>query len=201
LANRSVAKETRTRLNTLSQDLEEANRLFHTGQNGGREGTIHAVEAVTRYLMTTPQLVGKLSVLPVLQSALMSLDDGHTEPLLKATTKTGRARAGAIRECVVGNAVFTVQRLERTGMLTSQALAAVAAELNQVGIVTSRGRYTRVTARTVRGWRERVAQDVSGVAATTVGLLESIVRETRTDAEARRAYLTMLRGAVTAHEA
>jgi hypothetical protein len=56
----------------------EANRLFQAGMNDGREGAIHSVESVLKFLRQIPQIgdQGLTAPLARLFDALMNLDDG-----------------------------------------------------------------------------------------------------------------------------
>ena len=155
--------------------LIEANRLFQVGENDGREGEIRAVKSVIKFLMQIPQIgdQGLIAPLAPLFDALMNLDDGHTQPILKAVRKSGRAcwRDSRIH---IGAVAFTAARMLGAGMSRDQALEAIAKALNRSGVVASRGRYRDLTARTVRGWCERVAEDVGchGEAARTCRRLD-----------------------------
>ena len=84
-------------LDDLRDGLIEANRLFQVGENDGREGAIQR-KSVIKFLMQIPQIgdQGLIAPLAPLFDALINLDDGHTQPILKAVRKSGRARAGAI---------------------------------------------------------------------------------------------------------
>jgi hypothetical protein len=145
-----------------------------------------------------PTSAAKALVAPLaaLFDALMNLDDLRTQPMLHAAHKSGRARAGAIRESHKGAAAFTVSRLRVAGMSRDEALGAVAKALRRVGFVPSRGRNPRFTARTIRGWCEKVAEDVGcrGEAAQTCRLLDERVRmpEGLTGQQAHDYYLTKL---------
>ena len=183
-------------LDSLRAGLVEANRLFQAGDNGGREGAIHGVELVLKFLMQIPEIgdQGLTAPLGVLQDALMNLDDGRTQPMLQAVRKTGRARVGAIRDSHVGAVAFTVSRLQGAGMSREEAFKAVAKALNRAGVAPSRGRNSAFTPRTIRGWCERVAEDVGchGEAARTCRLLDEKFPEGLAGQQAYDAYLTML---------
>jgi hypothetical protein len=131
----------------LFQELGRAKELF---QNSGREGAIHSVETVTKFLSLFDPVIS-LSLhapLAVLFDALMSLDDGKVLPLLKAAKKTGRSRATASRVSLMGTAAFTIKRRTETGMPASAAYTAVARALEVAGVKPARGRAGRITART-----------------------------------------------------
>ena len=99
--------------------------------------------------------------LMALESALLALDEGVTEPLLKPVRqgKAGRPRAAQLRQEFLGTVVFTVQQLRAVGYSLPEAHKVVADDLNHVGAKPDRG-SNRFTSRTVRDWCERVAEDV-----------------------------------------
>jgi hypothetical protein len=183
-------------LDSLRDGLVEANRLYQAGKNGGREGAIHGVESVLKFLVQIPQIgdQGLTAPLAALHDALMNLDDGRTQPMLQAARKSGRARVGAIRDSHMGAVAFTVSRLQGAGMSPEEALATVAKALNRAGVAPSRGRNPVFTLRTIRGWCERVAEDVGchGEAAQACRLLEERIPEGLAGQQAYDAYLTML---------
>jgi hypothetical protein len=145
----------------LFHELGKASELHQTDGNAGREGTIHSVETLLKFLsLFAPVISSRLHApLAVLFDALMSLDDGKVLPLLKPTNKNGRTRASALRGSLIGAAAFTVRRLTETGMLAPTAHEAVAHKLKGIGVTPARGRG-RLTARTVRGWCQEVRTDI-----------------------------------------
>jgi hypothetical protein len=183
-------------LDALRDGLVKADRLFQAGEKGGREGAIHGVKSVLKFLTQIPQIgdQGLTAPLLTLVDALMNLDDGRTQPMLLAARKSGRARAGAIRECHKGAVAFTVARLQGAGMLRDEALAAVAKTLERAGFAPSRGRHPVFTPRTIRGWCEKVAEDVGchGEAAETCRQLDGAIPEGLAGQQACDAYLAML---------
>jgi hypothetical protein len=162
--------------NALYKGLIEAKQLFDSGRNEGREGAIHAVESVLKFLEgLTPIRSYRLHApLVELFNALMNLDDGEVRPILKKARRTGRGRASAVRESIKGAVAFTVHALHATGLQTPAAHKLVASAVQKQGVMPERGRKQEVTARTIRGWCEDVAADVSrrGEAAQTFDLLQ-----------------------------
>ena len=158
-------------LDYLFHELSTATEFHRTDINAGREGVIHSVETVTKFLSLFAPVISSSLHRPfgVLHDALMSLDDGKVLPLLKPMKKSGRARASAMRESLIGATVFTVNRLMDTGMHAPVARKTVASTLKALNIKPARGRIAAITARTVREWCERVAADVKrhGEAAQT----------------------------------
>src|SRR5947209_1764021 len=89
-----------------------------------------------------------------LHGALLALNENNVEPILKPKKRTGRAPSSPRRYGLIGIAVGAAQRLEWTGLSAAEANKAVATKLNAVGVEPKRGK-SRVTADTVRRWRER----------------------------------------------
>ena len=168
----AAMKET---FNALYKGLDEARQLFENGRNNGRDGVIHAVECVLKLLEKSDPIRshGLHAPLVALFDALMNLDDGVVRPILKKAQRPGRGRASAMRESIKGTAAFTVHALRETGLQMRAAQASVARCLQKEGVTAERGRARRIAARTVRGWCEDVAADVSrrGAAAQTYDVL------------------------------
>jgi hypothetical protein len=149
--------------NALYAGLVEAKRLFEEGSNGGREGAIHAIESVLKFLecSTAVQSYGLHAPLVALFDAMMNLDNGVVRPILQRVPHSGRSRASAVRESIKGAIAFTVDRLCTTGLPVTSARKLVARTLKEVVLTAERGRHPTVTERTIRGWCEDVAADVS----------------------------------------
>ena len=165
--------------NELYAGLVEAKRVFETGDNGRREGAIHAIESVLKFLerSTVVRLHGLHAPLVALFDALMNLDDGVIQPILQRVPHSGRSRASAIRESIKGAVAFTVDRLCSTGLPVARARKLVSRTLKEVGLAPERGKNPALTERTIRGWCEDVAADVSrkGEAAQTFARLQADV--------------------------
>jgi hypothetical protein len=155
----------------LFDELGKAKELHRSDANAGREGVIHSVETMLKFLsLFGPVISSSLHApLAVLFDALMNLDDGRASPLLKPAKKTGRSRASAMRASLIGGVVFTVKRLTETGMSVPAANKTVAHTLRAEGVKPARGRAGTITARTIRAWCEEVSADVGrhGEAAQT----------------------------------
>jgi hypothetical protein len=182
-------------LPALVEGLREAERLFLAGEHGGREGAIHALETVVKFLLRVPDVAEKSLQAPLaaLLSALMNLDNGARPAMLKPKSSPGRARASALADGAIGSAVFTVNRLRRTGLSAPEAHREVAAIVRETGVTASRGRDRAVTERTVRGWCEAADADIGrhGEVAQTRDGLEACIPalEEHTSPEvARRLY-------------
>jgi hypothetical protein len=158
-------------LDYLVGGLREAKDLFEGGDRGGREGAIHALETVIKFLGCFRPVLddGLHAPLVTLLDGLLSLDDGAVAPLLKRSPQPGRPRAGGLRESIIGSAVFAVDRLHAAGMRPRQAEEFVAEVLTAGGLTAARGRFPEITADTVHVWRDKVAIDneANGEAART----------------------------------
>ena len=93
-----------------------------------------------------------------LQDALLMLDQGQVEPMLKPVRLDGRARSSSGRAGLRGHAAATVQLLRQAGLARDDAYRAVATKLSHLGVRPERGSET-VTATTVRNWCNEVSSD------------------------------------------
>jgi hypothetical protein len=155
----------------LFNDLRDAKGLFEAGDRGGREGAIHALESVVKFLGRFRPVLDEALHAPLaaLLDALLSLEDGAAAPLLKPITHAGRSRAGALRESFIGAVAFAVDRLCAAGLRPREAQEFIAQVLTDQGIKAGRGRFPEITADTVRSWHDRISADVeaTGEAAQT----------------------------------
>jgi hypothetical protein len=168
-------------LNFLFHSLKNAKRLFENpaAQNGGREGAVHALEHVLKFfeILKRTELYplildeGLHAPLVRLYADLISLDDGNVSAMLRTKRKRGRALASGSYSALKGMVVFTVQRLESTGMDLDNARNTVAKALAKQSIRPTRG-TGRVDARTLRKW-----QDDIGTNATATETLQEMEAE------------------------
>jgi hypothetical protein len=116
-----------------------------------------ALGAVWRFLMRFEGVLAEGLHVPLmsLHSALLALNENNTEPMLKPTKHTGRARSSPRRYALIGIAVGAAQRLEWTGVLPAEANKAIAVKLAALGIKPTRG-SSGVTTDTLRRWRDRI---------------------------------------------
>jgi len=184
--------------------LRDAKKLFEAGDSAGREGAVHALETVLKFLSRFQPILdeGLNAPLAGLSNALLSLDDGTVLALLKPVQPRGRSRASAFRDSLKGAAAFTVDRLCATGRTAPDAHADVAQVLRDAGVTAARGRFPAITSRTVRGWCQEVAADIGrrGDAAQTFDLMEKecLVADGTAPADIRRYYLGKLAGVIRA---
>jgi len=94
-----------------------------------------------------------------LESALIALDQGVVDPLLKHTPSLGRGSNSMDREIAIASAVKAVRHLRWAGMSPGQAHGAVALTFQKAGFKAARG-SREVNARTVRHWCAAIAEDV-----------------------------------------
>ena len=86
----------------LFHELDRAKELHRSEANAGREGVIHSVETVLKFLQLFAPVISSALHTPliVLFNALMSLDDGGVLPVLKPANKTGRRASERISEII-----------------------------------------------------------------------------------------------------
>jgi hypothetical protein len=167
----------------LMAGLQEASRLFAEGKDGGRHGAIAALNAVIQFLLGFEGATQFRQPLIALVDALVSLDDGRVLPILKPHPRSGRPPASAIEEDIKAVAAMTVHRLGETGLELNEAYERVAKVCREAGLKPARkgakdsqGQKAEITARTVRLWCEKIAEDVgrrSQAAQTFDRLLQS----------------------------
>jgi hypothetical protein len=166
-------------LNFLFSGLHDAKLLFETSSDGGREGTIQAVETIIKFLSVFDIVKSESLHAPLarLFTDLMALNDGIASTLLTPKARPGRARASGAYDALKGIAVFTVRRLEATGMRPVGARKAVAGTLCKLKVRPARkgsehgGR--QITERTIRNWQEQISADVGCHTTATQTLKEA----------------------------
>jgi hypothetical protein len=88
----------------LAAELAIACKAFHDGRNssdGGRDGVLRALHALTRYVLATrPDVKRQLEPLVLLETNLRNLDVGRVNQMLKPTRQNGRPPASLQRECL-----------------------------------------------------------------------------------------------------
>jgi hypothetical protein len=150
----------------LFSELRDAKRLFDAGNDAGREGVIHAVEVVIKFLSLFELVKNESLHAPLarLFTDLMALNDGVASTMLAPKARSGRARASGAYDALKGIAVFTVRRLQATGMQPVDARKAVASALDKLNVRPARkgsaGGTGQITERTLRTWEEQIATDV-----------------------------------------
>jgi hypothetical protein len=159
--------ELRLRIKVLFAGLEQANRVYVEEKDAGRRGVTAAQIAVVDFLRSFAGTIDLCQPFSGVLSALVSLEEGQVLELLKPQQRSGRAPASPARESDMGVAVATVHQLCETGMEPAEAYEMAAKVCREAGLKPSRkgakgsqGQEPIVTTRTVRGWCEKIAEDV-----------------------------------------
>jgi hypothetical protein len=143
--------------------LRQARERFEKEGNDDRHAAFSALGACWSFITLFRTPVEETLHVPILrlQDALAGLDEGRTEPIVKAVRRPrgGRAPSSHAHAGMKGYAAATVQLLLQTGFALGDAHRAVATELSQLGVRPERGSGT-VTATTVRNWCNEVSSDV-----------------------------------------
>ena len=165
--HRVEIKSTEEALVFLFEGLREAYRLFEEGKDAARLGVIEALNVVIKFLSFFDGTIDHRQPLVSLINALASLEEGNVLPLLKPHPRPGRRPASPARESDKALAAGTVHRLCETGLDIKEACEKVAKVCREAGIKPgrkgakdSRGQEPEITGRTVRGWCEKIAEDV-----------------------------------------
>jgi hypothetical protein len=164
-------------LQILWRELREAKQRFQSGQDAGRDGAIHALETIVKFLGLFDTVRDEALHAPLarLSSDLMSLDDGTASAMLTPRRRRGRARASSFYDATKGVAVFTVQRVAATGITYPNARRMVATKLAEIGVRPARKGSDKGTGefseRTLRKWQDDVAMNET--ARDTLTLLEA----------------------------
>jgi hypothetical protein len=94
----------------------------------------------------------------------MNPDDGKVSPLLEPVHKRGAPKNSVGMEGAKATAVFAVERLRAAGKDVNEADERVALGCRKAGFRPGRkgaeNQIAEMTDRTVRGWREDIAEDV-----------------------------------------
>jgi hypothetical protein len=159
-SDRVEIKSAEDPLGFLFKGLQEANRLFVEGKDAGRVGVIEALNTVVQFLLVFEGTTNLRQPLLALLNALVSLNEGQVLPLLEPQSRSGRAPASAARANDMAMAALIVHRLHEAGFEMNEAYKQVAQVFRDAGVKSARGQNPQVTARTVRGWCEKIAEDV-----------------------------------------
>jgi hypothetical protein len=140
-------------------------KLKDVTQLKGRPAAIEALLVVSEFLsvISAPNEFPYQRPFNSLTSALKALDDGEVQPLLQPTRRSGRSPDSLAKAYVKALAVRITQRLCKAGMDKDEAYEKVALVYRKCGIRPGRkgsDKPCEMTARTVRSWSEKVANDV-----------------------------------------
>lgn len=151
------------RLRLVLVELFSSLRHAATLRSGGkdRQAAIQVVRGASRFIARFERDADAdlTASFLSLESALMALDKGVVEPLLKRTGSRGRGWNSMDREFVMSAAVMTVHHLQWAGLRAGEAHKAVAHILHKAGFRAALGSRS-VDERTVRYWCAKVAEDV-----------------------------------------
>jgi hypothetical protein len=192
-------REVNRAFDMLYAGLREAKRNFENGAESGREGVLQALQAAIIFLTKFRIVVNGGLHAPFLKllEALSQLEEGESHPLLRAQKFPGRKKSDNIRQSIIGATVYTVSRLTTCGLTLPNAHKEVSTILQNAGVRSGRGRFKNITKRTIRGWCEKVAEDVGNretAAQTIIELEKSAIgpEAGTTAAEQQRFYLGQL---------
>ena len=152
-------------LDRLFISLSEAKRRLEAQEEDGRQSALYAFDAVLRYLMLFERTYSEslLTPLALLFGDLVSLDGGEVRAMVAPVKKRGGTRASGFYNALKGIAVFTVLRLEASGLARSDARKAVAKERWKMGVRPARKGSPEgsgeISARTITKWRQDIAED------------------------------------------
>lgn len=148
-------------LNLLLARLRDGKLLFLEGRDGGRQGTIHALNAILEFLVSFEEPLEESLLVPLvsLASALNDLEHGTVAPVLKTTRGAGLAPESTTRKGVRAVAVLTLELLRKTSLTQADAATMVATELNRCSVQLLSGRRRKLTATTIINWRKSISAD------------------------------------------
>jgi hypothetical protein len=160
----TIRKADRSTLNSalghLFNRLREATKQFEQGADNGRQGACTALIAFWQFITLFEKPLEETLHVPILrlQDALEGLDEGRTEPIVKAVRRRGGVPSSHAYDGIKGHAVATVELLQLAGLTRDDARQVVAKQLSKLGVRPERGSGP-VTATTLRNWADKVSSD------------------------------------------
>ena len=141
--------------------LRKARRLYLEEGDSGRAAAFTALGAVWQFIALFKLPHAEHLQVPILQlqNALVALEQNNVLPIKKPIARRGRAASSHVYATMKGFAAGTVARLLEAGIDRKQAWTLVASELTKQGVRPDRG-PGKITANTVRHWRDEVVSDV-----------------------------------------
>jgi hypothetical protein len=148
-----------TGLGFLFARLRQAQQRFEK-EADDRQSVFSALGAFWSFITLFEKPFAESLQVPItrLQDALLMLDRGKTEAILKPERRSGRAFSSETHASLRGYAAATVQLLQQAGLARPDAHKVVAAVLRELRVRPERGSGS-VTATTVRNWCDEVARD------------------------------------------
>lgn len=168
----AVPPELTRLLDRLFTELCAARADFDTAGPSAREPVVRSLRAVLSFLTRfriEVDAVGSQVPLGHLLAALQSLDDGTVAPLLRPEKHSGRTPEGLAHDTLMAVTVYFVGLIAEAAQARpddgqapiERARMLIARELAKADVRPARGnRAAGITARTVRGWCETLAEDV-----------------------------------------
>jgi hypothetical protein len=157
LANLNLA------LAALFDRLREARVQFDAEGDYGRLAACNAVGAFWQFItqFRAPYMQSLQVPILRLQDALSKLNENRVEPILQPapSSRGGRPPSSDAYASLKGQAVATVELLHGMGLERRAARLAVAKELSKLGVRPGHG-SGRVSATTLRNWRDEILSDV-----------------------------------------
>ena len=160
----TIGKADLSKLNSalgfLFNRLREARKQFEQEADNGRQGACTALSAFWQFITLFEKPLEETLHVPILRlhDALAGLDEGRTEPIVKAVRRRGGAPSSDAYDSIKGDAVATVQLLRLAGLTRDDARRVVAKQLSKLGVRPERGSGP-VTATTLRNWGDKVSSD------------------------------------------
>jgi hypothetical protein len=147
-------------LGFLFARLRQARERFEKEGDDGRQGACTALSAFWQFITLFKKPLEETLHVPILRlhDALAGLDEGRTEPIVKAVRRRGGAPSSHAYDSIKGHAVATVQLLQLTGLTRDDARRVVARQLSNLGVRPERGSGP-VTATTLRNWGDKISSD------------------------------------------
>jgi hypothetical protein len=140
--------------------LRKARVQFDQEGNNGRLAALNALGALWSFITLFRAPLEEALHVPILRlhDALAGLDEGRTEPIIKAVRRRGGAPSSHAYDSIKGHALATVQLLQLVGLTRDDARRVVAKQLSKLGVRPERGSGP-VTATTLRNWGDKVSSD------------------------------------------
>jgi hypothetical protein len=142
--------------------LRQARAQFEQEEDHARDAAYTTLGAFHRFITLFRKPLDEALHVPIvrLQDALLGLDQGRIDAILRPNRRSGRAPSSQTYAGLRGHAVATVQLLIlHAGLARDNAHRAVATKLRLLGVRPGRGSGP-VTTTTVRNWCDEAASDV-----------------------------------------